>query len=187
MAIFMSLVFTLIEKDIAMAKGKTIQIDDNVTHKFFDDIAGLVNEARNRVAVIVNREITILNWNIGKAINNYLLNSRAEYGEQIVATLSHELTNRFGKGFTKSALNRMINFYLAYSNEKIVATLSQQLSWSHFVELITIEDKLKRDFYLELSKREHWSVRTLRDRINSLLFERTALSKKTRDPNCRGS
>ena len=114
---------TLIEKDIAMAKGKTIQIDDNVTHKFFDDIAGLVNEARNRVAVIVNREITILNWNIGKAINNYLLNSRAEYGEQIVATLSHELTNRFGKGFTKSALNRMINFYLAYSNEKIVATL----------------------------------------------------------------
>ena len=93
-----------------MAKGKTIQPVDNVTEKLFSDITSLVNEARNRVAITVNREITILNWNIGKAINNHLLNNtRAEYGERIVATLSQQLTNKFGKGFTKSAVNRMIN------------------------------------------------------------------------------
>ncbi|HEX8376240.1 MAG TPA: PDDEXK nuclease domain-containing protein [Pedobacter sp.] len=162
-----------------MAKEKTIQTNENITEKLFSDITCLVNEARNRVAIIVNREITILNWNIGKAINNHLLNNnRAEYGERIVATMSQQLTETFGKGFTKSALNRMINFYLAYSEDANIATLSQELSWSHFVELITIEDKVKRDFYFELSKREHWSVRTLRDRIDSMLFERTALSKK---------
>jgi len=116
---------------------------------------------------------------IGRTINNSLLkNKRADYGESIIATLSQQLTLKYGKGFTKSNINRMINFYKAFNEDQKIATLSQQLSWSHFVELIVLDDRLKREFYLELCKREHWGVRTLRQRIASMLFERTALSKK---------
>src|SRR6266496_2401270 len=72
----------------------------------------------------------------------------------------------------------MINFYKKFNDEQKIATLSQQLSWSHFIELIVLDDALKKEFYLELCRRERWGVRTLRQRISSMLFERTALSKK---------
>lgn len=162
-----------------MPRELNTQLINNIAEKLFSDIVILVNESRNRVAITINSEITTLYWNIGKLINNAILNNkRAEYGEQIVATVSQQLMTTFGKGFTKSALNRMINFYLAYKEEQNIATLSQELSWSHFVELITIDDALRRDFYFELGKKERWSVRILRERIDSMLFERTAISKK---------
>ena len=72
----------------------------------------------------------------------------------------------------------MITFYKIFSTEDKIATLSQQLSWSHFIEILMLEEPLKREFYLELCKHERWSVRVLRDRISSMLYERTALSKK---------
>lgn len=162
-----------------MPRELNTQLINNIAEKLFSDIVILVNESRNRVAIRINSEITTLYWNIGKLINNAILNNkRAEYGEQIVATVSQQLMTMFGKGFTKSALNRMINFYLAYKEEQNIATLSQELSWSHFVELITIDDALRRNFYFELGKKERWSVRILRERIDSMLFERTAISKK---------
>jgi predicted nuclease of restriction endonuclease-like (RecB) superfamily len=85
---------------------------------------------------------------------------------------------RYGKGFTRPALSRMMNFYKLFADKQIVASLGQQLSWTHFRELITIDDPIKRDFYLELTCKEKWSVRTLRDRMDSMLFERTSISKK---------
>ena len=85
---------------------------------------------------------------------------------------------RYGKGFTSPALSRMMNFYKLFADEQIVATLWQQLSWSHFRELITIDDPIKREFYVELTCKEKWSVRTLKDRMDSMLFERTSISKK---------
>ena len=129
--------------------------------------------------MVVNQEMTLLYWHIGRIINNFLLrNKRADYGETIIATLSQQLSMAYGKGFTISNINRMINFYKGFNDEQKIATLSQQLSWSHFIELIVINDALKMDFYLELCKIERWGIRTLRQRISSMLFERTAISKK---------
>ncbi len=162
-----------------MAKIQNKVSDIRIAQGLYKEISTLIEQSRKHVALVVNQEMTLLYWYIGKTISNSLLkNKRAEYGETIVATLSQQLSIAYGKGFTNSNINRMINFYKAFNDEKKIATLSQQLSWSHFVALIVIEDKLKREFYLQLCMRELWGVRTLRERISSMLFERTALSKK---------
>jgi predicted nuclease of restriction endonuclease-like (RecB) superfamily len=105
-------------------------------------------------------------------------NERARYGEQILATLSQELMAEFGRGFDATNLTRMMKFAESFPDEEIVATLSQQLSWSHFRELLPLEQPLQREFYAEMCRMEGWSVRTLRGRIDSMLYERTALSRK---------
>jgi predicted nuclease of restriction endonuclease-like (RecB) superfamily len=143
------------------------------------DILSLIEESRQQVARTVNSALVWLYWNIGKRIREDVLQEkRAEYGEQIVSALSRQLTAEFGRGYTEKSLRRMIQFAEAFSDEEIVATLSRQLSWSHFVEIMPIDDPLKRDFYAEMCRMERWSVRTLRKQIDRLLFERTAVSKK---------
>ena len=123
-----------------------------------------------------------LYWHIGKRIREDVLNEqRAEYGQQIVSALSAQLTTEFGRGFDRFNLSRMVKLVALFPDQPIVATLSQQLSWSHFRELLPIDDPLKRDFYAEMCRMERWSVRTLRDQINRLLYERTAISKKPED------
>src|SRR3990172_6123326 len=96
----------------------------------------------------------------------------------IVATVSRQLTSIYGKGFSDKSLRRMIQFGEVFPDEKIVASLLRQLSWTLFTFLIPIKDPLKRDFYAEMCRIEKWNVRTLDKKINSMLFERTALSKK---------
>jgi predicted nuclease of restriction endonuclease-like (RecB) superfamily len=153
-----------------------LQLDST---KLFERIALMVEASRQRVAATVNAELSMLYWNIGKQLQEDVLqNDQADYGEQIIATVSQQLTARFGKGFTYSALTRMLRFYKTFPDAHIIATLSQQLSWSHFVELIGLKDDLQRQYYMELCRLERWSVRQLRERIDSMLFERTALSKK---------
>jgi len=143
------------------------------------DIAGLIQDARQAVACAVNSGLTLLYWRIGQRIQQELLQGeRADYGQQIVATVAQQLTRDFGRGFSYSALTRMVKLYEAYPDQAIVATLSQVLSWSHFRELLPLEQPLQRDFYAELCRVERWSVRTLREKIGSMLYERTALSKK---------
>ncbi|MBV6439441.1 MAG: putative nuclease YhcG [Saprospiraceae bacterium] len=118
-------------------------------------------------------------WNIGKRINEEVLKQeRAEYGKAIVATLSQQLTEEYGKGYTEKSLRRMIQFHECFPDLKIVATASRQLSWSHFVEIIPLKTDLERDFYTQMCRIERWNVRTLRKKIQSMLFERTAISKK---------
>lgn len=92
---------------------------------------------------------------------------RAEYGEKVVEELAKELSDQYGKGYSKRNLFRMVKFYEAFTDYEIVTTLSALLTWSHFVELISIEDNLKREFYATLSSSERWSVRTLRERKSS--------------------
>ena len=89
-----------------------------------------------------------------------------------------QLSQDYGKGFDRTAIFRMVQFYQEFPDKEKVATLSQQLTWSHFVVLLPIEDALKRDFYAAMCKSENWSVRVLRERKNSMLYERTAISKK---------
>lgn len=143
------------------------------------DIRQLIESARSNVAATVNTELTLLYWQIGQRIHTEILvGDRAEYGKEIVATLSQQLTEEFGTGFSYSALTRMVKFSQCFENKEIVATLSQTLSWSHFRELLPLEKELQRDFYTQMCRVERWSVRALRQKIDSMLFERTALSRK---------
>ncbi len=108
-----------------------------------------------------------------------LQDGRAAYGKRILATVSQELTAEFGEGFTYSVLTRMVRFAEMMTDEAIVVTLSQELSWSHFQALLPIKDPLARDFYAEMCRIERWDVRTFRQKIGGMLYERTALSRKT--------
>jgi len=98
-----------------------------------------------------------------------------------VQTLSVQLTTEYGRGFGRRNIEQMVRFSGMFSDKQKTQTLSAQLSWSHFVQLISIDDPLKRDFYAEMFRVERWSVRTLRHKIGHLLYERTAISKKPTD------
>lgn len=144
------------------------------------DLRELISLARRRVATVANAEQTLLYWRMGKRIaTESLIEGRAEYGKQILATVSQELMTEFGRGFTYTAIIRMVQFYQAFPDEQIVSTLSAQLGWSHFVEILPIKTPLARDFYAEMCRVERWPVRILRQKIAGMLYERTALSKNT--------
>lgn len=143
------------------------------------DIRRLIEEARSAVAVAVNVGLTMLNWRIGKRVNEEVLNGeRANYGEEIVSTLSRQLIQEYGSGFSTKNIRHMIRFADVFPDEKIVSTLWRQLSWSHFKEVIYLEKPLQRDFYAEMCRLERWSVRALREKIDGMLYERTAISRK---------
>jgi len=146
------------------------------------DIRQVIEAAREHTAQAVNSTLVTMYWQIGKRVRQDVLgNERADYGKEIVQTLSAQLTAEYGKGFTEKALWRMMQFAEVFLDADIVATLSRQLSWSHFVELIPLDTSLKRDFYTEMCRVERWSVRTLRHKIGHLLYERTAVAKKPED------
>lgn len=143
------------------------------------DVRDLILSARQTVARGVNSTLVVMYWKIGERIRvDIMKEKRAEYGEEIVPTLSAQLAPEFGDGFSKRNIFRMVQFAEAFPDEKIVATLSRQLGWSHFVELIPLKKHLQRDFYAEMCRIERWSVRLLRQKIGGMLYERTALSKK---------
>ncbi len=143
------------------------------------EIKQLIEQSRNRVAVQVNSAATILYWNIGKRIRKEVLKGqRAEYGKRILSELGKELTATFGRGWGEQQLRHCIRCAEVFTDERILYTLCTELSWSHIRQLMFIDDTLKRDFYTEMCRMEHWSVRQLGERIDSMLYERTAISKK---------
>ncbi len=147
--------------------------------KLLGDLRDLIQEARQNVARTINSALVMLYWRVGQRIRKDILNEkRAEYGEQILPTLSAKLVAEFGRGFNEKSLRRMVQFGEVFPKEEIVATLSRQLGWSHFVEIIPLKDELQREFYAEMCRVERWSVRALRQKIGGMLFERTALSRK---------
>lgn len=149
------------------------------TQQLFASIKQLIEDSRQQVAVVVNAAMTALYWRIGQYIQQELLqNSRAEYGKQIVATLSRQLTSEYGSGWSEKQLFHCLRLAQVFPEEKIVSTLWRQLSWSHLKLVIYMEDPLKRAFYIEMCKLEKWSVRTFQERVQSMLYERTAISKK---------
>jgi len=143
------------------------------------DLKKIIHQARMQVARSVDSTLVMLYWRIGRRIQDDILKQkRAAYGQEIVVTLSQQLTAEFGKGFSRYNLARMIQFADAFPDEQIAATLSQELSWSHFVQFLPLKDRLKQAFYAEMARVEKWSVRILRKKIDSMLFERTAISRK---------
>ncbi len=132
---------------------------------------------RQSIAIAINSSLTALYWKIGYRIRSEILQEkRADYGKEIVATVSRQLAMEFGQGFAEKSLRRMLQFVEVFPDEQIVATLMRQLSWSHFIELIPLKDLLKRDFYAEMCRIEKWNVRTLRKKISSMLYERRQLA-----------
>lgn len=149
------------------------------TDALLRELRDLIEETRAGVATTVNAALTMLYWQVGRRISKEILQGgRAGYGVQIVATLSRQLAEEYGNGFNGKNLHRMIQFAEVFHDEQIVVTLLRQLSWSHFLLLIPLKNQLQRDFYAEMCRVEGWSVRTLRNKIGSMLYERTALSKK---------
>ncbi len=145
----------------------------------FSDIKSLINETRSAVAQTVNAGLTMLYWNIGKTINDDILkNERADYGKQIVATLSQQLTEEYGKGFSKSSLTRMCSLNDYFQDFRIVASLMPQLSWTHFTLIIPIKKELEREYYVQMCRVEKWNVRELRKKIDTLTFQRSNISKR---------
>jgi predicted nuclease of restriction endonuclease-like (RecB) superfamily len=143
------------------------------------DLRTLIQTARQRIATVANSTTTLLYWHLGRRLlAENLQDERAQYGKRILATLSQELTIEFGQAFTLRSLYRSIQFCQCFTDQEIVSTLSTQLSWSHFIELLPIKDPLARDFYAEMCRIERWDVRTLRQKIGGRLFQRTALSRK---------
>jgi len=150
--------------------------------QLYTDIRQLIDDARLMVSKVVASGVTALYWNIGTRINKEILkNQRAEYGQQIVATLARQLVQEYGNNFEEKNLRRIIQFAQLFPDSEIVATLWRQLSWSHFKLLLPLKDELQRDFYAQMCNVESWSVETLRSKINSMLFERTALSQKPQE------
>jgi predicted nuclease of restriction endonuclease-like (RecB) superfamily len=163
------------KKDEKMNKS-SLRLHTTIT----EDIKRLITESQNSVATKVNSELTMLYWKIGKRINQELLqNQRADYGKQILSTLSTELRTEFGQGFSERNLYRMVKFNNFFSDDTILPTLSAKLSWSHIVELLSIKDTLEREFYTTMCIESNWSVRKFKERKDSMLFERTALSRES--------
>lgn len=139
------------------------------------EIRELLENARKNVAQQVNTQLLTTYWNIGRIIVEYEQQNqiRADYGKQTLRELSKELTREFGKGFSRSNLQNMRAFYLAYEK---CQTVSGKLSWSHYCELLSITDENKRSFYEKESINSGWSVRELKRQIDSSLYERLLLS-----------
>lgn len=143
------------------------------------DLGALIDAARKQVAVAANAALTTLYWQIGQRVRTEVLDEqRAKYGGQIVSAVGRQLEARYGRGFGEKSLRHMVRFALAFPEPEIVSALRRQLSWSHFRQLIYIDDELKRTFYAEMCRIEGWSTRALAQKVDGMLFERTALSKK---------
>ncbi|MBC8876257.1 MAG: DUF1016 domain-containing protein [Planctomycetes bacterium] len=143
------------------------------------DLRDLILAARQGVARAIDSGLVTLYWQIGRRIHQDILQEkRAEYGKEIVSAVGRQLEQEFGRGFSAKSLHHMIRFAEAFPDVEIVAALRRQLTWTHFKTLTYLNDSLKRDFYAEMCRVENWSTRTLQKKIQSMLFERTALSKK---------
>ncbi|HEY4831664.1 MAG TPA: PDDEXK nuclease domain-containing protein [Waddliaceae bacterium] len=167
------------KKQRSLQKKHDTKPDKMPSGKILNELREMIQKARDFVASTVNSSLTLLYWHIGDRIRKEILRGeRAEYGKSIISSLSHQLILEYGNGFNKTNLHRMVKFSETFPDKQIVASLTQQLSWTHFVMIIPIQDSLKRDFYAEMCRIEKWNVRTLRKKIDSMLFERTAISRK---------
>jgi hypothetical protein len=144
-----------------------------------DDIRQMITQARESIARTVDSGLTMLYWHVGLRVRQDILkDKRGGYGEEIVSALGRQLEVEFGRGFSTNSLRHLIRFAEAFTDPEIVSALRRQLTWTHFKSLIYLEDPIKRNFYAEMCRIEGWSTRTLDKKIQSMLFERTALSRK---------
>jgi predicted nuclease of restriction endonuclease-like (RecB) superfamily len=153
--------------------------DDATLTTLVTDLGRLIDGARQQAAVAANAALTTLYWQIGTRVRVEVLDGRrAEYGTQMVSAVGRQLEQAYGRGFNEKSLRHMLRFAEAFPDAQIVSALRRELSWSHFKQLIYLADDLKREFYAEMCRLERWSTRALAQKIDGMLYERTALSKK---------
>lgn len=157
-------------------KDELWRSDANSYGELIRNIGSLLETGKKQAVSAVNQAMVRTYWEIGKHIVEYEQagNEKAEYGSETLKRLSRDLTERYGNGFGMSNINKMRKFYSLYP---ILQTVSAKLSWSHYVELLKIEDSMERSFYLKECEQDNWGVRELRRQMKSMLFQRLALSK----------
>ncbi len=162
--------------------GDGREVADAEDDALFGDVANLIEGARQRAAVAVNSELVRLYWSVGKRVREEVLGGeRAAYGQRVVKTLAARLTERYGRGWSRRNLEKMVHFAEWVPDFEICETLSPKLSWSHFFELLTVSERPKRDFYAAFAAHERWSVRTLRAKVAGRLYERTITARGSAD------
>lgn len=159
-----------------MSKDVKINLE---SQELYNDVCQIIEVTRYRIATTANAEACLMNWNIGRRIKeDVLYNQRAAYGKEIVKKLALKLTERYGKGWSDRKLLHCIRSAYTFTEEEMVYAVRIQLTWTHLRSLMFIEDKFKRKFYLEMARIERWDTRTLDQKIDAMLYERTALSRK---------
>lgn len=145
----------------------------------FNDVCLIIDQARRHVATYVNVEACLMNWHVGKRIKeDVLYNQRAEYGKQILKNLSVKLTERYGTGWGTEKLKHCVRSAYLFSEDDIMYAARTQLTWTHLRSLMSLKDSLERQFYMEMCRIEHWDTRTLDEKIDSQLYQRTAISQR---------
>ena len=159
-----------------MCKEKTmLQTEDTL----YSDVCQIIDDARTRIATLLNTEVCMTNWYVGKRIKEDILyNQRAEYGKQVVLNLSVKLIQRYGNGWSEKKLRHCIRSAETFSYDDIVSATQRQLTWTHLKSLMYVKDPVERQFYAQMCGIEHWDTRTLDDKIDQQLYQRTALSRK---------
>lgn len=157
-----------------MSKGKGITVPEY--GQLLEVISSIFKQGQSKTIAAINAGLVVTYWQIGQHIVEFEQQGQAsaEYGSQLLATLSRDLKLKHGKGFSVSNLQRFRQFYMHYPN---YATLSHNLSWSHYVELLKIENATERQFYMQQTIAANWSVRELQRQKDTGLFLRLAASK----------
>lgn len=169
----------VLRESSSLTRTATVPPKDTQVASLVRDLGQMIEAARQQVAVTANAALTTLYWQLGHHVRTKVLDGRrGEYGAQIVAAVGRQLETRYGKGFGDKNLQRMVQFATVFSDPEIVAALRRQLGWTHFKLLIPLKEGFKREFYAEMCRIEGWSTRELAEKIDGMLYERTALSKK---------
>lgn len=150
--------------------------------ELFNDVCLIIDQSRRHVATYVNVEACLMNWHVGKRIKeDVLYNQRAEYGKQTLKNLSVKLTERYGTGWGTEKLKHCVRSAYLFSEDDIMYAARTQLTWTHLRSLMSLKDSLERQFYMEMCRIEHWDTRTLDEKIDSQLYQRTAISQRPED------
>ena len=148
----------------------------------YGDVCQIIDGARSRIATYLNTEVCMTNWYVGKRIKeDVLFNQRAEYGKQVLKNLSARLTERYGRGWSEKHLRHCLRSAETFSEDEIVSATQRQLTWTHLKTLVYIKDPLERQFYAQMCCIEHWDTRTLDEKIDQQLYQRTAISRRPED------
>ena len=157
-------------------------LPENTDVKLLEDVRQLIEAARQRAAAAVNQELSGLYWQVGRRIQTDVLHGqRAEYGKQVLKTLALQLSQMYGKGWSEQQLRHCLRAAETFPDEPKFSALRRDLTWTHIKTLMYMDDPLKREFYIEMTRLEGWSGRLMQERIQSMLFERTAISRKPED------
>ena len=171
-------------KEMAKQRDNTqlaSQHESEMAERLLSGIRQIIDTTRRQAMAYVNQQISLQYYSVGRYIaDNLHAETYDNYGKAILATVSQTLQQEYGKGYSYSALTRMRRVALCYPAE-MFATLSQTLTWSHFQELVAIEDCTKRLFYEKVASSKNWGIRTLRGNISKMYYERTLIAAQPED------